>query len=136
MSGNKIVNGVSSRLFRCFVFPVLSLVFVAVFSFSVSAGTAAAEPYPCGDRGETGLCADNLRALNVRTGPATSYTALSRAPEGKSMAIDCWSFGESIKGDNIWYYITWVSSFDGHSGFVTGYYLNTGPDPAPGIPQC
>lgn len=98
-----------------------------------TAGTAAAEPFPCGDRG---TCALNEIDLNVRSGPGLGHPATSRAPAGQWMALHCWTYGDPVNGDNVWYHIDWVSPYDGHEGFVAGFHLDTGRDPAPGIPVC
>ncbi len=127
------LSGVGAHLYRRFAALVTTVVSSAVLLLLGTSGVATAEPFPCGGRG---TCAENLIELNVRLGPSLSEPVMSRAPQGKWMALHCWTYGDVIHGDSVWYHITWVSSFDGHSGYVAGYYMDTGPDPAPGIPRC
>lgn len=70
--------------------------------------------------------------LRVRTAPNTSAKVLVRlGPKGTRVRVHCWSGGSSVFGDHIWYRIVAPDH-----GFVSGFYLNTGPDPAPGIARC
>jgi hypothetical protein len=70
--------------------------------------------------------------LHVRKRPTTAATAVAvLGPAGSRVDVNCFAFGSSVFGDSVWYHI--VHPF---SGFVAGFYLDTGRDPAPGIPAC
>lgn len=45
--------------------------------------------------------------------------------------MECWARGSSVFGDKIWYVIVTP-----RAGFVAGYFLSTGRDPAAGIHRC
>jgi hypothetical protein len=45
--------------------------------------------------------------------------------------VDCYTHGRAVAGDSTWYHLAAP-----HAGYVAGYYLNTGRDPAAGIPRC
>ena len=73
-----------------------------------------------------------IKNLHVRTKPSTSATAVAvLAKAGTKVTVNCWARGTSVFGDPIWYHIT-----KPHVGFVAGFYLNTGADPAAGIASC
>jgi hypothetical protein len=70
--------------------------------------------------------------LPIRSGPsaATSTRAmLGRA--GSPVRIVCFSYGQKLFGDSVWYRTT-----SPVSGWVPGLYLDTGHDPAFGVPPC
>src|SRR5262249_14312275 len=68
--------------------------------------------------------------LHVRTRPTTAATTRAvLGPAGSEVTVNCFAFGSSVFGDSVWYHIVKPLS-----GFVAGFYLNTGRDPAPGIP--
>jgi hypothetical protein len=70
--------------------------------------------------------------LHVRKGPTTAAPAVAvLGPAGSEVVVNCFAFGGSVFGDSVWYHITKPLS-----GFVAGFYLNTGRDPAPGIGRC
>jgi hypothetical protein len=70
--------------------------------------------------------------LHVRKRPTTAAPAVAvLGPAGSRVDVNCFAFGSSVFGDSVWYHI--VHPF---SGFVAGFYLDTGRDPAPGIPAC
>ena len=69
--------------------------------------------------------------LIVRPRPRASgrVTRLGRA--GSELAVDCYAYGQAMRGDRIWYQVIaprW--------GYVPGLHLNTGRDPAAGVPAC
>jgi hypothetical protein len=73
-----------------------------------------------------------ITGLHVRKTPSTAAPVLAiLGPAGTKVSVDCWARGSSVFGDRIWYLITTP-----HTGFVAGFYLNTGRDPAAGIPSC
>ena len=73
-----------------------------------------------------------VHGLHVRKKPTTAATAVAvLGPAGAEVVVNCYAFGSSVFGDNVWYHIVKPLS-----GFVTGFYLNTGRDPAAGVPAC
>jgi len=50
---------------------------------------------------------------------------------GTKVRIDCFAVGQAVHGDSVWYHITAPKA-----GLVVGFYLDTGSDPALGIPAC
>jgi hypothetical protein len=50
---------------------------------------------------------------------------------GAPVTVTCYTAGEDIQGDNVWYHVVKPSV-----GYVAGLHLNTGRDPAPGVPRC
>ena len=59
--------------------------------------------------------------LNVRAGPSTSSKIVARmSSAGTTVYIDCYTRGQSIYGQTIWYRIT-----QPHTGYVTAYYVRT-----------
>jgi len=59
--------------------------------------------------------------LNVRAGPSTSSKIVARmSSAGTAVAIDCYTRGQSIYGQTIWYRIT-----QPHKGYVTAYYVRS-----------
>ena len=70
--------------------------------------------------------------LHVRTAPTTAATTIVRlGPAGSEVTVNCFAVGTSVFGDSVWYHIVKPLS-----GFVAGFYLDTGRDPAPGIRHC
>ena len=70
--------------------------------------------------------------LHVRKRPATAATAVAvLGPAGSEVVVNCFAVGSPVFGDSVWYHITKPLS-----GFVAGFYLDTGRDPAPGIGHC
>ena len=70
--------------------------------------------------------------LRVRSAPRTSAATVAvLGPAGTSVAVDCYTLGASVSGDSAWYHI--VAPY---KGYVAGFYLNTGRDPAAGVPRC
>ena len=57
--------------------------------------------------------------LNVRAGPSTSSKVVGRmSTAGTAVSIDCYTRGQSINGQTMWYRITAP-----HRGYVTAYYV-------------
>ena len=70
--------------------------------------------------------------LHVRTAPTTAATTIVRlGPAGSKVTVNCFAVGSSVFGDSVWYHIVKPLS-----GFVAGFYLDTGRDPVPGIGHC
>jgi hypothetical protein len=70
--------------------------------------------------------------LHIRTAPSTAATIAGYlAGIGSRISVECYVKGTAVFGDPIWYRATSPSA-----GFVAGRLLNTGGDPAPGLPRC
>ncbi len=50
---------------------------------------------------------------------------------GSAVTVTCWTYGQSIYGDPVWY-----RTVSPARGYVTGQHLDTGRDPANGVPRC
>ncbi len=73
-----------------------------------------------------------VTGLRVRKAPHTAARVVFvLGAAGSRVTVNCFATGTSVHGDNIWYHIVAP-----HAGFVAGFYLNTGRDPAAGIPRC
>ena len=69
-----------------------------------------------------------LVTVAMRPGPGQQYGFIEWVPGGKSVLVHCYYNGpgaQSVNGDNVWYW----STYGGHTGYIAGYYLNTGHDP-------
>jgi hypothetical protein len=99
------------------------------------AGPAAAAPQPAKAALElqaSHVYSTLITGLHVRRAPSTKAPVVAiLGAAGTRVTVNCWARGTSVFGDNIWYHITAP-----HAGFVAGFYLNTGRDPAAGIPSC
>ncbi|MFI6822848.1 SH3 domain-containing protein [Micromonospora sp. NPDC050187] len=89
---------------------------------------AQADAFRCGSAGSDprAWCAyvKNVgpAGLNVRSGPGTGYPVVAVYANGQMVEVDCWAYGTSVNGYNIWsrlYTPTRVS-------WVSDYYLTTG----------
>jgi len=70
--------------------------------------------------------------LRIRKSPAITAPVLGRlAGLGSKIKIDCYVKGTPVLQDPFWYHA--VAPVH---GYVTGRLLNTGGDPAPGVPRC
>ncbi len=59
--------------------------------------------------------------LNVRAGPSTSSKIVAKMNSaGSAVYIECYTRGQSIYGQTIWYRIS-----QPHKGYVTAYYVRT-----------
>lgn len=73
-----------------------------------------------------------IAALRIRSGPGIRFLTLGRTGRaGSEVTVTCWTRGQRIYGDPIWYHL-----IKPLHGFAAGFYLNTGPDPARGVPHC
>ena len=106
----------------------------AALTMVMLAGPAAAAPQPAALelQASSHVYSTLIAGLHVRKTPTTAAPVLAiLGPFGTKVSVDCWARGSSVFGDRIWYLITAP-----HTGFVAGFYLNTGRDPAAGIPSC
>jgi hypothetical protein len=70
--------------------------------------------------------------LRIRTAPSITATVSGYLVSvGSKVTINCYADGTPIFGDPVWYH---AQSPD--IGYVAGRFLNTGGDPAPGVPRC
>jgi hypothetical protein len=85
-------------------------------------------------------CTWALAAVNMRTQPTSQSQYIATIPKDGWFGLYCWTTGEPIHGDNVWYYGVHTEHPNGVPvfiyGWVTGYYLATGHDPAPQIGHC
>jgi hypothetical protein len=73
-----------------------------------------------------------VAGLRVRNAPRTSAGIVGlTGAAGSNVMVDCYTLGSSVSGDSVWYRIVAPDT-----GYVAGFYLNTGRDPAPGIARC
>lgn len=61
----------------------------------------------------------------------TGYLAIS----GSVVYLYCYVTGDSVNGDKIWYDGAAADTQNG-SGYIAGYFVNTGHDPHSGISKC
>jgi hypothetical protein len=60
-----------------------------------------------------------VAGLNVRAAPSTSSKVVARmSSAGSAVSIDCYTHGQSIYGQTMWYRIAAP-----HRGYVTAYYV-------------
>lgn len=70
--------------------------------------------------------------LRIRTAPSTRANISGYLVSvGSKVTINCFVTGSAIFGDAVWYH-----SLSPAIGYVTGRLLNTGGDPARGVPRC
>jgi transcriptional regulator of nitric oxide reductase len=70
--------------------------------------------------------------LRIRAAPSTTAKISGYLVSiGSNATLDCYVTGTVILGDAIWYHAVSPAV-----GYVTGRFLNTGGDPAPGVPRC
>ncbi len=92
-----------------------------------SAGVAVIHQAPAGHTYRT-----LVTGLRIRKAPHTLAPVVDvLGAAGSRVTVNCFAYGSSIFGDPVWYH-----TVAPRAGFVAGYYLNTGRDPAPGIPHC
>ncbi len=66
----------------------------------------------------------SIDGLNVRSGPSTASAVVGTiADDGTRVEIECWTRGEAVRGDTVWYRIGAPVA-----GFVTNYYVETTGD--------
>jgi len=70
--------------------------------------------------------------LRIRTAPSTAATITGHLVSiGSRVKVTCYVTGSAVFDDPVWYHAVSPAS-----GFVAGRMLNTGGDPAPGVPRC
>jgi hypothetical protein len=105
--------------------------FVAGFFLNTGRDPAAGIPACSGHR--HGHVFHTLaHGLRVRTAPSTTAATVVRlGPAGTKVTVNCFVVGKPVFGDSVWYHIVKPAH-----GFVAGFYLDTGRDPAAGIRHC
>lgn len=91
---------------------------------------------------QNALCTNPTVRLNLRAQPNTSSTVVTVMDPDSMVWLHCWTAGQSINGDSVWYWVDDAS--EGYTvnpvywpkGWAAGYYLATGPDPHPWVPHC
>ena len=70
--------------------------------------------------------------LNVRAAPTTASRVVGRLPSsGTNVNIDCYTRGQSIHGQTLWYRIS-----NPHKGYVTAYYVRADSSTRAHTPSC
>jgi hypothetical protein len=69
--------------------------------------------------------------LIIRPRPRASGRVARLGGAGSELAIDCYAYGQAVRGDRVWYQV-----IAPRRGYVPGLHLNTGRDPAAGVPAC
>jgi hypothetical protein len=88
-----------------------------------AAATAPSKTFP------TTVADVHVRSL-PRTGRGSKKVKVLPAAR-TAVTVSCYVSGQAIGGDRIWYRITAPAA-----GYVAGFYLHTGHDPAKGITRC
>ncbi|MFE5565653.1 hypothetical protein ACFQ68_11740 [Amycolatopsis japonica] len=99
---------------------------------------ATEEVFTCAYQAYSYWCSSTLANVNVRTQPNSQSGRVVTLPKNETFELQCWRRGESINGDDVWYYGSgnYVNPWERGNGFVSGYWLATGKDPAPQIRAC
>ncbi len=105
--------------------------YVSAFSLNAHYAPAVGMPHCLSPAFRAGFNA--LEAgLRIRSAPSTGASiAGSLGPVGSRVKIDCYVKGSTVFQDPIWYH-----AVGPEVGYVSGRLLNTGGDPAPGVPRC
>jgi hypothetical protein len=73
-----------------------------------------------------------VTGVRVRTGPGARFRVVHKLGRaGSPVVVRCWTSGEAIWGDRAWYRLT-----SPRRGYTAGFHLDTGRDPARGVPRC
>ena len=103
---------------------------VAVATMLVPVTPAQATPTPVPVALAFTTTADHV---HVRDLPIATRSAIlaTLGPAGTWVVLTCYSQGQSVFGDQIWYHAVAPVA-----GYVAGFYLNSGADPAAGVARC
>jgi hypothetical protein len=73
-------------------------------------------------------------SVNLRAGAGTSTAIVTTMLDlGSPVTLSCYVRGSSVAGDPWWYRATFINAH----GYVAGFWVNTGPDPAKThLPAC
>ncbi|HXW44507.1 MAG TPA: hypothetical protein VEL03_06960 [Streptosporangiaceae bacterium] len=73
-----------------------------------------------------------VRGVHIRYWPAAFAQRLATLGRvGTRVSVNCYTYGQDIQGDRVWYHVVRPMA-----GYVAGLHLNTGRDPASGVPRC
>jgi hypothetical protein len=72
---------------------------------------------------------DGLHIRELPTPFSRRLATLGRM--GGTVVVTCWTYGQSINGNPVWY-----RTASPRHGYVAGQHLDTGRDPANGVPRC
>jgi hypothetical protein len=99
-----------------------------------AATTPAPKPTPTPKPTTDKVLTTTTAGVHVRTQPNTgrgSHIAATLGKAGIRITVSCYVTGQSVGGDRIWY-----RTVKPARDYVTGKYLHTGHEPAPGVPHC
>jgi len=122
----------------------LSIVTATIIEF-ISGTASAGAPAPDTAKAPTSTSARNIvvgqriyltvgTRVNLRSSPNTNSAIVANMVQsGTEVSLSCYVGGQSVFGDVYWY----KASFGTSHGYVSGYWVNTGPDPAAtALPRC
>ena len=73
-----------------------------------------------------------VSGLNIRAAPTTASRVVGRlSGAGSSVQVECFTRGQAIHGQTIWYRISAP-----HRGYVTGYYVRADSTTRTNTPRC
>jgi hypothetical protein len=73
-----------------------------------------------------------VRGVHIRDLPTTTAPiVLTLGAVGTTVIVDCFTYGQSVSGDKVWYHTVAPKL-----AYTSGQNLNTGQDPASGVPRC
>jgi len=73
-----------------------------------------------------------VKGLRIRELPsASARTVWTLGSVGSAVVVDCFTYGQTVRGDDVWYH-----TLAPDLAYVPGRHLNTGHDPAHGVPRC
>lgn len=73
-----------------------------------------------------------VSGLNVRAAPTTASAVVDRLASANTMLhIDCFTHGEAVHGQTMWYRISAP-----RSGYVSAYYVHDDTDRGTSTPAC
>jgi Bacterial SH3 domain len=110
---------------------------VATMTIVMLASPSSAAPQPVKAAVVSHASSDHVfrtlhTGLRVRKRPSTSAKIVAvLGAVGSKVTVNCFTRGSTVSGDNVWYHIV-----QPRDGFVAGFYLATGGDPAVGVRAC
>lgn len=105
--------------------------YVSAFSLNAHYAPAVGMPHCLSPAFRAGFNALETR-LRIRSAASTGAPVAGYlGPVGSRVKIDCYVKGSTVFGDPIWYHV-----IAPRAGYVSGRLMNTGGDPAPGVPRC
>lgn len=105
--------------------------YVSAFSMNAHFAPAVGMPHCLSPAFRAGFNALEA-SQRIRTAPSTGASVAGYlGPVGSRVKIDCYVKGSTVFQDPVWYH-----TVGPQAGYVAGRLLNTGGDPAPGVPRC